>query len=219
MPETRVVAGWKTVFAVVLCAAFMTSACGKKLVRRKTPPPSEGPLAAGSTRPAADLDGGVGFDGTGVDVADDVPDMNVSEASIRDIEGRVKEFANVPDLEPVYFGYDRYSLSRKGKVALRNNASYLKAHPDLEVLVEGHCDERGTLEYNLALGQKRAKAVRDYYMRLGVPGKSIATLSFGEEQPVCKDQTEDCWEQNRRGISKIRAQVSSTGSDNHRNIP
>jgi len=137
------------------------------------------------------------------------PDVNVQEASIRG-----KEFAESPDLATVHFDYDMYSLSGKARIDLRENAEYLKAHPDLEILVQGHCDERGTLEYNLALGQKRAKAVRDYYIRIGVPGRAVATISFGEERPLCMEADEDCWARNRRAETRIRSQVSSNGKPN-----
>ena len=80
----------------------------------------------------------------------------------------------------------------------------LKEHSDWEALVEGHCDERGTTEYNLGLGQRRAAAVRQYYMTLGLDGGRIATISYGKEQPVCTEHTEDCWAKNRRGVTKVR---------------
>src|SRR5258708_5403510 len=80
-------------------------------------------------------------------------------------------------LEAVHFEYDSSALKADALETLKKNADYLKAHPDEEGLVAGHCDARGTIEYNLALGQKRAQAVREYYMRLGVSGRSLATIS------------------------------------------
>ena len=74
------------------------------------------------------------------------------------------------------------------------------------MLVEGHCDNRGTTEYNLSLGQKRAKEVRDYYVRLGVSENSIGTISYGEENPACEEETEECWMKNRRSETKVRIQ-------------
>ena len=76
------------------------------------------------------------------------------------------------------------------------------------MLVEGHCDERGTIPYNLALGQKRAKAVRDYYLALGIPGGRIATLSLGKEMPECTEATKACWQRNRRALSKVKAALA-----------
>ncbi|MDE2292781.1 MAG: peptidoglycan-associated lipoprotein Pal [Elusimicrobia bacterium] len=129
---------------------------------------------------------------------------DVAEARIRG-----KEFAHVADLKTVNFEFDAYALPADARTTLKANAAYLKDHPDLEVLVEGHCDARGTTEYNLALGQKRAKSVRDYYILLGVPGQKIATISFGKERPLCEESTESCWSRNRRAETKIRAEVSS----------
>ena len=141
---------------------------------------------------------------------DEGPTTLPSAADIEEMRIRGKEFVVTPDLQPVRFDYDATSIGDAGRPALRSNADYLKGHPDLEVLVEGHCDDRGTTEYNLALGQRRAKAVRDYYIRLGVPGGKIATITFGEERPACPRAEEACWAENRRGETKVRAQVSST---------
>lgn len=134
------------------------------------------------------------------------PNVDVTEASIRG-----SEFAAVPDLGTIYFEYDSASLKDATLSVLKSNAEYLKAHRDLDVLVAGHCDERGTTEYNLSLGQKRAKEVREYYIRLGVSGKSIATISYGEEKPSCAEATEDCWLTNRRAETRIRARTASNG--------
>jgi peptidoglycan-associated lipoprotein len=109
----------------------------------------------------------------------------------------------------VYFDYDSYALKGDSLEALKKNAEYLKAHRDLEVLVAGHCDQRGTIEYNLSLGQNRAKGVREYYIRLGVPGKALATISYGKESTVCNESTEDCWSQNRRGETRVRSRTAS----------
>jgi peptidoglycan-associated lipoprotein len=92
---------------------------------------------------------------------------------------------------------------------LKKNAAALKAvqkaATGLKVRVEGHCDDRGTLEYNMALGQRRAKAVRDYYATLGVTKSALDTISFGEERPVCTEASEECWAQNRRGETTVKA--------------
>jgi len=130
------------------------------------------------------------------------PGVDVTEASLRG-----SEFAQVPDLEPIYFDYDSSSLGETALAALKKNASFIKARPELEFLVAGHCDERGTIEYNLALGQKRAKEVREYYIRVGVPGQAVATISYGKEQPVCSESSEDCWTQNRRAETRARSRT------------
>jgi len=101
-------------------------------------------------------------------------------------------------LREVYFEFDRYDLDSNDRAILRTNAEWLKKHSALRVEVEGHCDERGTSEYNLALGAKRAQAAKDYLMSLGIAERRISATSYGEEIPVCREHTEDCWQKNRR---------------------
>lgn len=135
------------------------------------------------------------------------PSVDVTEASIRG-----SEFITTPDLETVHFEYDSYALTEASLAALKKNAAYLKEHRDLEVLVAGHCDQRGTIEYNLSLGQNRAKGVREYYIRLGVSGKAVATISYGKEQLACTESTEDCWSQNRRAETRVRSRTASAAA-------
>lgn len=114
------------------------------------------------------------------------------------------QYGETPELKTVHFGYDRDTLTTEARETLKRNAAAIKSNRSWEVLVEGHTDERGTIPYNLALGQRRAKAVRDYYLALGIPGGRIATLSLGREQPACDESTEDCWARNRRAHSKVK---------------
>ena len=101
-------------------------------------------------------------------------------------------------LADIYFNYDSSDLSEESLAALQANAEWLKNNQDASVEVEGHCDERGTIEYNLALGAKRARAAREYLVALGVEASRLSTISYGEELPKCPDQNESCWQQNRR---------------------
>ncbi|HEX5757696.1 MAG TPA: peptidoglycan-associated lipoprotein Pal [Thermoanaerobaculia bacterium] len=101
-------------------------------------------------------------------------------------------------LRDVYYAYDSAALSPEARQALAANARFLSGHPEFEVVIEGHCDERGTNEYNLALGERRASSARDYLASLGVRGDRLRTLSYGEERPACHDSDEACWSQNRR---------------------
>ena len=87
---------------------------------------------------------------------------------------------------------------------MRDNAGILNSNKEWTIVVEGYCDNRGTAEYNLSLGQKRANSVRDYYLRLGVKPDKIGTISYGVENPVCTDDTEECWKQNRRAETKVK---------------
>jgi len=102
-------------------------------------------------------------------------------------------------LQDVFFGYDQWVISDSGMNALNRDAEWLKAHPGAVMKVEGHCDERGTGEYNFVLGEKRAKAARSYLVEMGVAPKQIAIISYGKERPFCAEHDEACYQQNRRG--------------------
>ena len=101
-------------------------------------------------------------------------------------------------LADVFFAYDSFELSDNAREILRTNADWLGENRQSKVEIEGHTDSRGTVEYNLALGAKRANAVRDYLTSLGVSADRITTISYGKELPVCQEETESCWAENRR---------------------
>ena len=101
-------------------------------------------------------------------------------------------------LKDAYFDYDQSDLREDARSALSGNAEWLKRYPSIQVLIEGHCDERGTSAYNLALGDRRANAARDYVDSLGIASTRIRTVSYGKERPACTESTEDCWQRNRR---------------------
>lgn len=130
------------------------------------------------------------------------PTPPVEEPSLRG-----KDYKEVPDLSAIYFDLDQSTLRADARDVLQKNYQVLQKHTDWEVLVEGHCDERGTTEYNLGLGQRRAASARTYYMSLGLDGHRVATISYGKENPICSDHNEDCWSKNRRGVSKVRSNL------------
>jgi peptidoglycan-associated lipoprotein len=101
-------------------------------------------------------------------------------------------------LKDIYFSFDRYDLEGESRTTLKANADWLKRNAEVRIEIEGHCDERGTNEYNLALGAKRAQAAKDYLITLGISADRLSTISYGEEIPVCKESSESCWRQNRR---------------------
>lgn len=102
-------------------------------------------------------------------------------------------------LRDVFFGYDQWVLSDSGMEALNLDAQWLKDHPGAVMKVEGHCDERGTADYNIVLGEKRAKTARGYLIESGVAPKQVAIVSYGKARPFCSDPAESCYQQNRRG--------------------
>jgi len=146
---------------------------------RVVPPPTD-------TRAASEEVDSGGFAG---DDAGDSGDFREETISVTELHER---------LGAVYFAYDSYDLSPTSLATLRENAEVLKAYPTFRVAVEGHCDERGTIDYNLALGEKRAASVRDYLASLGVERERVRIITFGEERPVDTGHTEAAWSKNRR---------------------
>ena len=117
--------------------------------------------------------------------------------------GSVEDFQqNVGDR--VFFETDRYDLSAEAQSQLQKQAAWLKQYPAVTVTIEGHCDERGTREYNLALGERRANAVANYMTALGVDAGRLSVISYGKERPQCTESNEACWAQNRRGVTSVK---------------
>jgi peptidoglycan-associated lipoprotein len=104
----------------------------------------------------------------------------------------------LPELEDVHFEFDRYNLTTEARSILAEDARALEAAPTVPVVIEGHCDERGTIEYNLALGEKRASAVKEYLVQYGLDDSRLRTVSYGEERPLDPAATEEAWAKNRR---------------------
>ena len=116
---------------------------------------------------------------------------------------RIRDNANLKD---VYFEFDKYDIRPEAARILDANATWLKGNPRNLLLIEGHCDERGTAEYNLALGERRAKSTMNYLVGQGVAASRITVISYGKERPVCTEKTEACWARNRRAHHLVKAQ-------------
>ena len=153
------------------------------------PPPTSKPLAPSSP---------------GAESAQRAPGREVSQPSSLEAFRRGRELPSVPPtsrssaLKDIQFDFDRYSLRPDARETLKGNAAWLNANPSARAEIEGHADERGTNEYNLALGARRAQATKEYLTTLGVSSDRLSTISYGEELPVCKEKTEGCWNKNRR---------------------
>lgn len=106
-------------------------------------------------------------------------------------------------LKDVIFGFDSFEVDAASRQTLQQNAAWLKDNAKVRIELEGHCDERGTSEYNLALGAKRAASAKTYLVSLGVAADRITTISYGEELPLCREHNESCWQQNRRAHSTM----------------
>jgi peptidoglycan-associated lipoprotein len=125
------------------------------------------------------------------------------------LPGSAQDFrVNVGDT--VHFALNQYQVQDSDKALLQRQAAWLSKYPNVRVQIEGHCDERGTREYNLALGARRANAVKEYLVAQGVANGRVETISYGKERPLCTDSNEACWAQNRRGVTTITAGAASS---------
>jgi len=177
-----------TLALLATVALVVSSGCKKKAptstqdarppVTAKTPDTQVPPPAAPST---------------GRDVTSDVLKQDVAEMNKKGY------------LTDAYFDYDQSDLREDARTALAADAEWLKKYPSVQILIEGYCDERGTGNYNLALGDRRANAAKEYLVSLGIDGSRIKTVSYGEERPFCTDSNESCWQQNRRAHLVITA--------------
>jgi peptidoglycan-associated lipoprotein len=102
------------------------------------------------------------------------------------------------EVKDAYFEFDKSDIRPEARSALTETGGFLKSYPQVKVMIEGHCDERGSTEYNLALGDRRAQAAKDFLVSLGVASDRMQTVSYGKERPFCQDHAEECWQQNRR---------------------
>jgi peptidoglycan-associated lipoprotein len=102
------------------------------------------------------------------------------------------------NVKDIFFAYDSYDMTPQDEAVIQANARFLQQHPTISFIVEGHCDERGSIEYNLALGENRAQAAKQALVQAGVSATRMRTISYGKEKPFCTESTEACWQQNRR---------------------
>ena len=172
----------QTVAIVALLAAFTFTGCGKKTVA--PPPPSA--AAAPATPPPAPP-----------------PSSQPAAPAVADEYARIKamstdEIDRMGLLAEIHYDLDKSDIREGDRAILSKNAEVLKKFDFLRVTIEGHCDERGTVEYNLALGERRAKNAYDYVVSLGVPADRLKTVSYGKEVQLCNEANEGCWQRNRR---------------------
>jgi len=153
-----------------------------------------GDSSASATNSATNNDAKVGNGSSGSFGANPFDD----EANANQEEARLHSFHATGDLKDIHFNFDQYDLDSNSKKVLEQNATYLKSNPDIRVEIQGHCDERGTNNYNIALGQRRAHSTKKYLVAQGVNSHQVNVISYGEEKPFCSDSNENCWHQNRR---------------------
>jgi len=182
----------KSAVILSLVATLAFAACGKKAPPAAPPPP---PPPAPATPPPA-------------------PPPPRETAPVVDEYAKLKatptdEIDRMGLLAEVHFDFDKTEIREGDRQILNKNAEVLKRFDFLRVTVEGHCDERGTVEYNLALGERRSKAAYDYLVALGVPAARLKTVSYGKEVPVCAQSNEECWARNRRAHFTVTGKTGS----------
>ena len=173
---------WNTVVVVAAAALLILSGCSSK---KK----GGGSLEDGST------DAGYGEESLG---ASGGTGGSLDLAQKNMLGGPGGAGGDTGPLRDIFFDYDSFELDDTSRQTLQENADWLKDNSSVRVEVEGHCDDRGTVEYNLALGAKRAAAAKNYLVALGIGRDRITTISYGEELPLCHEETESCWSRNRR---------------------
>jgi peptidoglycan-associated lipoprotein len=185
----------RSLWLVVLCVTLIVvSACGRR-APAVAPPPPPPPAATPATPPPPPPPPPPASTGS-------APTVGEEELFNRKT---LEELNAERPLGDIYFDLDQSTIRDDGRGTLQKNADWLRRWPTTRINIEGHCDSRGTSEYNLGLGERRATAVRDYLVNLGIPANRINTVSKGKEQPFCTEETEACWAQNRRGHFIITA--------------
>ena len=173
--DKRLAKQWLLIGFVTIAIALFGVGCPK---RSDVPPVTD---EVAQEKPAAEP------------VVEEVAESPVTE----EIPGMGKAAAPI-ELMDIYYDFDKYTIKAEMRDILKANYAALEAQPDAEILIEGHCDERGTVEYNLALGQKRANSARDYMISLGMKPSQVSTISYGEEMPQDPGHDESAWAKNRR---------------------
>ncbi len=129
----------------------------------------------------------------------------VPTPAVEEIPSDVAELNRRGYLKDAFFDLDKSEVRPDARAALEADAAWLRKYPTVRATIEGHCDERGTRDYNMALGDRRANAVKDYLVTLGIGSSRLHTVSYGKERPFCREHGESCWQENRRGHFVITA--------------
>lgn len=198
----------RTLIVLLAVAGAITAGCSKRPVSVEVP--SAPPAAARSQTPDGVKENAqpvvpLGEITSRPGVRPGAAAVPAPEAPLASERPAPSEFVARNDLRDIYFDFDRYDIRADDAWILDANAAWLRANPGALVLIEGHCDERGTDAYNLALGDRRAKSAMNYLVSRGVRAVRITILSYGEERPVCREHNEACWAKNRRAHFLVRA--------------
>ncbi|MEM8798792.1 MAG: peptidoglycan-associated lipoprotein Pal [Pseudomonadota bacterium] len=172
-----------TIFTLIACL-FLVAACARN--RAPEPPQEVQPVQNQVTRP-------------------EIPDNTVATERLDTQRGPLSQsdLIAAAGADRVFFAFDSHTLDGESRSTLRRQAAWLRANPEVSIVVEGHCDERGTREYNIALGMRRASSVRDFLVASGVEANRVRTISYGAERPAATGSGDFVWRQNRRGVTIV----------------
>ena len=185
--------------SIVLLAPALTFGCAKQPATMRTAAPPPTGVASVSPMPTApEVTPPTGRSETQPVAGGDQRGGAAASSTRSGTRPAPDEFAGVRDLVDIHFDFDKYAIRPRDAEILDANARWLRANKDALVLIEGHCDERGTEEYNLSLGDRRAKATVDYLVAQGIAPARMVTISYGKERPQCAEHNEACWAKNRR---------------------
>ena len=173
--------------AVLILALVFSGACSKKVVTRSDEPAGESTQSTLNTDNSSLQSENLG---SAEDMTDDKSAMSSDDTMMINVED-------------IYFEFDRSTLTSESQEILRKKAKWLEANRDVKVVIEGHCDNRGTNEYNLALGDRRAASTKEFLINLGISPSRMVTISYGEERPLMQGQNEEAWAKNRRAHFEV----------------
>jgi peptidoglycan-associated lipoprotein len=184
----------RTLIAVAV-VALLSAACTKKVAVAPPPPPAPGPTPTAASKPPSTPPAHAA-------AAAKPPAATAPATKYPNAVTRARIDQLLAKIEDAYFDYDKYALRPDALKALQADSTelrdILKDYPDYKLTIEGHADERGSAEYNVALGDRRAAAAKDYLVGIGIPAPQLSVLSYGKEKPVCQEHDETCWQRNRR---------------------
>jgi peptidoglycan-associated lipoprotein len=199
---------------ILCCLALILAGCPKKTVMKEEPSVTKGDAVAAAAaaereraakqeaeqRALKEKELKAGEEAAKKAAAEKDFDKSLVAKKYPGIEGEVLESKLLKD---IYFDFDKYDIRPQDASVLKENAALLMKYPNVKIQIEGHCDERGTIEYNLALGERRANNCKNYLISLGIPGNRISAISYGKERPVDPGHNEEAWAKNRRAHTVI----------------
>ena len=187
-----------SILILILCIGLIMTGCPKKTVVKEEPTSKKAEEVV--TKEAKERESAAIKEEAARKAEKEKFEQSLVETKTPGIEGKTYE---TPLLKDIHFDFDKYDIRPGDAEILKENAALLAKIPDVKIQIEGHCDERGTVEYNLALGVRRANSAKDYLISLGIPEKRLSTISYGKERPLDSGHNEEAWAKNRRAHSIV----------------